>query len=382
MKPAGLKVWLIRFLFCVAVIATYKTMDNFSGILNAIGTLMGILAPFLFGGVFAFFLFPPAKKLEHFFYERKNGWVNSKARGLSVLTVVICFLAIVTALLWLLIPLIYNKLSTFIAATPGYINDIYNILQSHVGDAPWLNQMMDSVKSFFSLQNITQSMDFSQYASSLTNVFMTIFNLIIGFIISIYLLLERSKIKKLFTRICRLSLKESKAHRVENLLVRVSRVIYSFVYGQALDALLIGIIVGIVMTIFKIPNALVLGSIYFLFALIPYFGPFIGVASITLLTFLSGGLQTAIVALIIAVILQQVDGNLLYPRVIGSAVGIRPLYVILGVTLFGGLFGFVGLFLGPPLMSILLELTQEFLASKEAAKAKKAKEMQNRQAEV
>ena len=223
-------------------------------------------------------------------------------------------------------------------------------------------------------------MDFSQYASSLTNAFMTIFNLIIGFIISIYLLLERSKIKKLFTRICRLSLKESKARRVENLLVRVSRIIYSFVYGQALDALLIGVIVGIVMTIFKIPNALVLGSIYFLFALIPYFGPFIGVASITLLTFLSGGLKTAIVALIIAVILQQVDGNLLYPRVIGTAVGIRPLYVILGVTLFGGLFGFVGLFLGPPLMSILLELTQEFLASKEAAKAKKAKAIQKKQA--
>ena len=380
MKPAGLKVWLIRFLFCVAVIATYKTMDNFSGILNAIGTLVGILAPFLFGGVFAFFLFPPAKKLEHFFYKRKNNWVNSRARGLSVLTVVICFLAILTALLWLLIPLVYNKLTTFIASTPGYINDIYNIIQAHVGDAAWLNQMMDSVKSFFSFQNITQSMDFSQYASSLTNAFMTIFNLIIGFIISIYLLLERSKIKKLFTRICRLSLKESKARRVENLLVRVSRIIYSFVYGQALDALLIGVIVGIVMTIFKIPNALVLGSIYFLFALIPYFGPFIGVASITLLTFLSGGLKTAIVALIIAVILQQVDGNLLYPRVIGTAVGIRPLYVILGVTLFGGLFGFVGLFLGPPLMSILLELTQEFLASKEAAKAKKAKAIQKKQA--
>ena len=357
-------------------------MDNFSGILNAIGTLARILAPFLFGGVFAFFLFPPAKKLELFFYKRKNSWVNSKARGLSVLTVVICFLAIIITLLWLLIPLIYNKISTFIALTPGYINHLYNILQSHIGDAPWLGQITESVKNFFSFQNITQSMDFSQYASGLTNVFMTVFNLIIGFVISIYLLLERSKIKKLFTRICHLSLKENKARRVENLLVRVSRVVYSFVYGQALDALLIGIIVGIVMAIFKIPNALVLGSVYFLFALIPYFGPFIGVASVTLLTFLSGGLQTAIVALIIAAVLQQADGNLLYPRVIGSAVGIRPLYVILGVTLFGGLFGFVGLFLGPPLMSILLELTQEFLASKEAAKAKKAKEMQKRQPEV
>lgn len=371
MKQATFRVWLVRFLFGAALIATYKTLDDFSGITNTIAYILGILSPFIFGGVFAFFLFPPAKKLELFLGNRPQLWVQKKARGLAVFIVIICFLALLTALLWILIPLIYQKVTVFISALPGYVNDLYNTVSDRIGDAAFLNQAVDSVRHFLSIENIAKSIDVASYASSLTNVFMTAFNLLIGFIISIYLLLERSKIKKLFVRICKLSLQEQKTRRTVDLITRISKVIYSFVYGQALDAFLIGVIVGIVMSIFQIPNAMVLGCIYFLFALIPYFGPFIGVATITLFTFLSGGTEKCIVALIIALILQQVDGNLLYPRVIGNAVGIRPLYVILGVTLFGGLFGFVGLFLGPPFMSILIELTQEFITSKEAAKEKK-----------
>lgn len=374
LKKTTFKIWFVRFLFCAAVIATYKTFDDFSGIVRGFDFILGVLTPFIIGGFFAFFLFPPSRKVEALLMKSKKNLLRKKARPFSVLLVVLAFLLILGALLTLFIPMLYQNIVVFISSIPGYINNLYNMLQQHFPDANWLNQAASALKNFLTFENISQYVDLGSYASGITGVFVFLFHLLIGFIISIYLLLERAKIKQAFVRVCKLSIKEHYTERTIRLIQRISKVIYSFVYGQALDAFLIGCIVGITLAIFRIPNAIVLGMVYFLFALIPYFGPFIGVACVALFTLLSGSFEQFIIALIIVLILQQVDGNLLYPRVIGNAVGIRPLYVILGVTLFGGLFGFAGLFFGPPLMSIIIELSEEFVSNKErklAAKHKK-----------
>ena len=109
--------------------------------------------------------------------------------------------------------------------------------------------------------------------------------------------------------------------------------------------------------------------------MIPYFGSTIGVIGITVLSLLFGGVEQCLVAGITALALQQLDSNLINPRIVGHAVGIRPLYVILGITLFGGLFGPVGLFLGPPMMAILLELLEALVQSKEQKRKIKDKSL-------
>ena len=123
--------------------------------------------------------------------------------------------------------------------------------------------------------------------------------------------------------------------------------------------------IGMFLTIFGIDNSVILAVFYFVCAVIPYFGSIIGVCFVSLLSLMSGNIHQFFIATIIAVVLQQLDANFISPRIVGQAVGIGPLYVILGITLFGGIFGIFGLFLGPPLMAICMELIDDFISCKE-----------------
>lgn len=368
MKKTNIGIWIVRFLFCICVIVAYKTLDNVNEIFDFFGVLLSTLTPFVIGGVIAFFLYPVCKKTEILLRKTNRDFINRHIRGLSTLLVVFATVLILSGVLTVMVPMLYNSIFGFVSSLPAYLNDLQTCLTGMFGDAAWIDQTIDAIRSHMSFDNLAavlSSVDLSRYASGITQVLLGFFNTLIGFIISIYLLLDRASLKRAFIRVSRLSLKERYTHRIEILAARIASVIYNFIFGQALDALFISTVIGILLTLFSIPNSILLAIIYFLFALIPYFGSTIGVIGITILSLLFGGVEQCLVAGITALALQQLDSNLINPRIVGHAVGIRPLYVILGITLFGGLFGPVGLFLGPPMMAILLELLEAFVQSKE-----------------
>lgn len=368
MKKSNFGVWVVRFIFCLCVIAAYKTFDNVEVIFGFVGSLISTLTPFVIGGVIAFFLYPICKKTEILLRKTNREFVLKHTRGIATLIVILATLLVVTVALLLIVPIFYNSIVGFVSLLPGYLNEIQTILTNWFGNSVWIDQVVAGMKGYLTFDNlaaILSSVDIGSYAASITQFFVGVFNALIGFIISIYLLLDRASLKKALIRISRLSIKERYTHRMEQLCSRISSVIYNFVFGQALDALIVATIIGVLLTLFKIPNSVLLAVVYFLFALIPYFGSTIGVICVALLSLLFGGIQPCIIGGIIALAMQQLDSNFINPRVVGHAVGIRPLYVILGITLFGGLFGLVGLFLGPPMMAIVLELLEAFLQGKE-----------------
>lgn len=368
------KVWLTRFVFGAALIAVYKTFDDFSGIASAFGTITSLLAPFFYGAVIAFLLYLPSRKLEGLIKKTNNKFLQKRARSISVLSALVLFIALLAVLLLLFIPGMYKNIVSFANSIPGYLNDAYNFITQYAEGADWLSNILKNIQSQLTFDNImgwVQAADIGTYAKGITSFIGVVVNLFLGIILSIYMLIDRASIKRNLNRVVVLALKPRRAKNLGALLSRIADVLYSFLYGQALDALFVGIVTGIILAVIQVPNAAVLGLIYGLFSLIPYFGAMFGVLTVCLLTFLSGGFTKLILAFVLITILQWIDGNIINPKIIGNAIGIKPLYVIFGVTLFGGLFGIVGMLIGPPLMAIIIELVQEFVGDRERVKAVK-----------
>lgn len=368
MKKDTLGVWIIRFIFCIFVILTYNMLNNFGSIVSWFGQLLGIFTPFIIGGVIAFLLFPICKKLETLLLKTKKKFIIKRVRGIATLMIVLMALIIAGSVVLLMTPIIYTSVVAFVQAVPKYCNEIQSFISNNLNDSGPFANFVENIKSIISVDNITKIFmpsDYNSYVGGITSVFFGIFNILIGSIISIYLLLDRKFIKETIIRIARVIFQDNTIKRVGRLGHRISKVIYTFIFGQVIDAFLVSCFMGMILTIFGIDNSVVLAIFYFMCAVIPYFGSMIGVCFVATLSLMSGNIHQFFIATIIAVILQQLDANFISPKIVGQAVGIGPLYVILGITLFGGLLGIYGLFLGPPLMAICMELIDDFISNKE-----------------
>ena len=373
MKKDTLGVWVIRLIFCIFVILAYNMLNNFGSILSWFGQLLGVFTPFIIGGVIAFLLFPICKKLETLLLKTKKKFIIKRVRGIATLMIVLLALLIVGSIVLLMAPIVYNSVAVFVQAVPKYFNEIQSFISNNLNNSGPFAILAENVKNIISVDNITKIFmpsDYNSYVGGITSLFFGIFNLLIGSIISIYLLLDRKFIKETVIRIARVIFQDNTIKRIGRLWHRISKVIYTFIFGQVIDAFLVSCFIGMFLTIFGVDNGVVLALFYFICAVIPYFGSMIGVCFVAILSLMSGNIHQFIIAIIIAVVLQQLDANFISPRIVGQAVGIGPLYVILGITLFGGILGIYGLFLGPPLMAICMELIDEFISNKEEERKK------------
>lgn len=368
MKKDTLGTWVVRFIFCICVILAYNMFNNFGMILSWFGQILGVLTPFIIGSVIAFLLFPICKKLETLLLKTNKNFIVKRVRGIATIIIVLLALLIMGSILLLMCPIIYDSLIIFIQAVPNYLNEIHSFISNNLNHSGPLANIIENVQNIASWDNVTKlfvSLDYNSYVAGITSLFFGIFNLLIGAIISVYLLLDRKFIKKIAIRIARVIFRYNTVKRIGRLGSKISKLIYTFIFGQVIDAFLVSCLIGMFLTIFGIDNSVILAVFYFVCALIPYFGSIIGVCFVALLSLMSGNIHQFFIATIIALVLQQLDANLISPRIVGQAVGIGPLYVILGITLFGGMFGIYGLFLGPPLMAICMELMDDFISYKE-----------------
>ena len=143
----------------------------------------------------------------------------------------------------------------------------------------------------------------------------------------------------------------------------------NYFYGTLLDALCVGVVISIGLALFRVPFAPLLGMLVGLMNIIPYFGAIIGGLGVAVITMLSTNIYTAIGVAIYLVVVQQLDGNIIQSRLVGHSVGLRPIYVLLSVTLFGGLFGFWGIVFAPPLMAIIQMFVRDATIARKARAA-------------
>lgn len=356
-------------------------MLNFRIIFSFFGNLFKVLKPFVIGGVISFLFFPICKKVENLLLRINHPFIFKRVRSLATAIVIVFSVVFTFSFFFKIVPKFYEAILKFSEDMSYSISKSYVELEEKTQNIEFLNGLLKEFENQFSFDNLTKifvSLDYRAYFGGIANFIFKIFNFFIGFIISIYILLERYSIKKSVLRFLNVTFKEDTTNRIKNLWRKSKTIIYTFIFGQILDAFIVGCSLGVVLSFLRIKNSVVLAFIYFVLAIIPYFGSITAVILIGLFTYVGGDFNKFLTALIVSFVLQQIDSNIINPKIVGQVVGIKPLYVILGISLFGGIFGIAGLFLGPPLMVVCLEFLDEIIKAKELKKEQKDSSLENR----
>ena len=356
--------WIYWFTFAVAVIIVYKTLDNFNDISMWFGKLLSILMPFLMGILLAYLFYIPCKKIEKLYKKIKFKIISKRARGLSVITVYILAVLLLMLVIYILIPALSKSIMELASNLPGYYQNAMNYINNLPEDSIVKKETIQEV--IRNLQNIDitkiLSLDnISAYIKGVVGVATSIFNIFVTIIMSVYILLERSQILAFLRKLNYALFKKETAKRIGNYFEKANEVFFKFISSQILDGIIVGFIVSIAMWIMGIKYWILLGFMIGLFNIIPYFGAIIAVAIATLITIFTGGFSKAIWMLIVVVILQQIDANIINPRIIGNALKLSPILVIFSVTVFGAYLGVLGMFLAVPIIAVIKILVNDFI---------------------
>lgn len=374
-KKRTLTKWLYWFLFAVAVIMVYKTLDNFTAIGNWFKGFFDVLMPFIIGILISYILYIPSRKIENIYSKvQKPRIIAKKARALSVLTVYLIAVILIVMAFRFLVPAIANAIVDFVNNFQGYYTDMMTSIENLPEDSVLksdivlnlINEIQNiDVKQFLNMENL------AQYAKGAINIASKVFDFFVALVVSVYVLMQRREILEFFKKLGKALFKENTYQSIGRYFNRTNNIFFNFIAGQVLDGVVVGIITSIGMSILGVKYAVPLGFMIGLFNLIPYFGAIIGVALATFITFLTGGLTQAITMVIVVIVLQQIDANIINPKIIGTSLKISPLLVIFGVTVGGAYFGVWGMFLAVPVIAVFKLVITDYIEYKNKIRLEK-----------
>lgn len=357
MKEKGnISKWLYWFSIALAVILVYKFLDNFTQIGAFISNLFGILMPFIIGILIAYILYIPCKKVEECYEKTKSKFLKKHSRGLSILTIYLIILLILFILVNVILPPIIESVSDLINNLPGYYNSLTRTLNNLPEDSFWIKinakEMVNNIAKidfikYLSVENITE------YVKGVISVASGVFDIFVTLVISIYILRDRERIVGFLRKLLSSMVKTETYETISKYFERTNIIFFNFISGQLLDAVVVGIITTVAMWILRVQYAALLGFIIGLFNMIPFFGAIVAVVIAIFITICTGGLSQAIWLAIIVIILQQIDANIINPKIIGDKLKISPILVIFSVTFAGAYFGVLGMFLAVPIAAML-----------------------------
>ena len=369
--------WLYWFVLGVAMIVVYKVLDNFTNIMDAIGKLFSIISPFFVGIFIAYILFIPCKSIENKYKKSKLKLISKRARGLSIVTVYITVFLIIMIMFKFILPVVFGSVSDFLSNIPGYYETIMNKYSELPEDSIIKNNIIDEVTKMIQNINIRQYFEINkiiEYLMGALNTVTSIFEVFVSIIVSIYILLERTQIINFIKKFINAIFKENTYKNIDKYFNNSNEILFKFIASQFLDAIIVGILVTIALSIMGVKYAPLLGFFIGLFNMIPYFGAIIAVGISVLITAITGGISQAIWMLIVVVILQQIDANIINPKIVGKSLEISPLLVIFAVTIGGAYFGILGMFLAVPVIAVLKIFVEDYVNFKLKSK-KEEKEM-------
>lgn len=356
--------WIYWFTFAVAVIAVYKTLDNFKDISKWFGGLISILMPFFMGILIAYLFYIPCRQIEKLFKKIKFKFINKRARGLSIIAVYIIAILLISIIINILIPSLSKSIVDLANNLPGYYENAKNFINDMPEDSLIKKESVQEIISNLEKIDITKIVNLenvSDYIKGVMGVASTLFSIFVSIVMSVYILLERAEILKFVRRLISALFKEETCKAIDHYFIRANDIFFKFISSQVIDAVVVGIIVSIAMWILGVKYWVLLGFMIGLFNIIPYFGAIIAVGIATLITVFTGGFTKALWMLIVVIILQQLDANIINPKIIGNALKLSPILVVFSVTVAGAYFGILGMFLAVPVIALIKILVNDFI---------------------
>ena len=350
------------------VIILAYVIFNFKNLISGAGKFLGILKPFIWGIAIAFML----NLVMRIFEERVFTFLDNKKyqkysrfkRPLSVALTFIVVFVVILGLISFIIPQLIDSISTLTDAVPTYMKSFETLISKYVSNTEILNTVWNNFLSAWKevLQFTGQIL-----ASSLTGVVNItlgftsgLFNFILSIIFSIYMLLNKERLQLGMKKVLYAFSGKKLADKVMYLGKISNEAFSNYIGGQFIEAIIIGVLCFIGMIILRMPYALLISVIISVTALIPIFGAFIGTIPSAFIILIIDPMQ-AIWFVIFIIVLQQIEGNLIYPKVVGGSIGLPPIWVILAMVVGGNTFGLIGILLGIPIFSVIYKVFKEFV---------------------
>ena len=368
---------VLLFIFAVALII--YSVFNMDTMLEFIKNSIVLIKPFLIGAVIAFVLNVPLRFFEHnVFCHIKHPKFKKVERGLSILLSLLLVWVALSLVVRIVVPQLVESISLLVSTIPGYVDYLTNFLSEYENDSEAIANFVKQIESI-SPQTLEQytmnwlndqvtahallSSAFMSTVGIVSSVAAGVINFFVAFVFAIYILGSKEKLAVQARKICFAFFNRMHAAY----LVHVAQVsfakMYSFITGQLTEAVILGSLCTIGMLIFRLPYAGMIGVLTGFCALIPIFGAFIGGAVGALLIFTVSPIK-ALTFVIFLVILQQIEGNFIYPKVVGSSVGLPAMWTLFAITIGGALMGLIGMMLFVPLCAIIYFLFTEIVAGR------------------
>ena len=365
----GWKKRISWLLIALIVVIVYKMLDNFSNIQEWFGSFFRIMKPFLVGLLISYILFMPCKKIESILLKSKFKFINKKARGLSVIATYIIFVLIIIVIINCIFPILKESVIELVGNIPGYYETLVNKYRELPEDSVLKSDIIKDKMAELSNIDMKQLLSINnekiiEYVKNIIDVFSGIFDVFVSIIVSVNILLQRTTIMKFLRKFARALFKKNTYEAVNKYFTKANEVFFTFISSQLLDAVIVGILTTVAMLIIKVKYAPLIGFTIGLFNMIPYIGAIVAVAIGILITFITGGLGKALAMAIVVIILQQIDANIINPKIIGVSLEVSPLLVIFSVTVGGAYFGILGMFLGVPIAVVIKTVLTDWIDNK------------------
>ena len=368
--PSKISVKKIRELIVFTaflVIALWK----FDVVLDVLKEIWSILFPFVLGGVIAFVINVPMSFLEKKIFtkaKKENKAVGKLARPISLLLTIVLVAGVIVLVMFWVIPQLTRTMGTLVMSISDFIPQMQSWIREFSHNNQEIMKLVDQIQ-FQPDQAIKWGIGFlgtgagnmmNTTVSAVGSIISGVATFFIAFSFSCYILFQKEKLHIQIRKVFFAFLPKEKAEAFLRICSLTYRTFANFLTGQCLEAIILGCMFCVTLSILRMPYALLIGVLIAFTALVPIFGAFIGCAVGSFLIFMVSPKQ-AILFIIVFLVLQQMEGNLIYPHVVGESVGLPSIWVLAAVTIGGNLMGIVGMLVFIPLLSVLYTIFREFV---------------------
>lgn len=354
------------FLVIAACILFYFALFRLEMISTAVAKIFDVLKPILYGLVIAYLLNPIVKQVDRLLIPFLEKYLDKKrvakiSRGVGVVAALVFLIAVVMALCNMLIPELYKSIRDLIYTLPGQLNDLVEQFNNFQLKGTTISILMKNVlrQGTDTLQNWLKTdlmRQINTIMSNLTvgviNVFSEVMNILIGLIVSVYVLFSKEQFSAQCKKMVYAMLQTDHANMLLHLTKKSNEIFGGFIIGKIIDSAIIGVLCFIGLSFLNMPYTLLVSVIVGVTNVIPFFGPYIGAIPSAVLILLESP-KMGIYFVIFILVLQQLDGNVIGPKILGNSTGLSAFWVVFSILLGGGLFGFAGMIMGVPTFAVI-----------------------------
>ncbi len=372
MKPEFNKKYttiaIYAFLVVAAVVVFWAMVSHIGTIWGVIVKISKVLVPFLNGFIIAYLINPVMKICEKWFSRiiKKKDRPKLK-RILAIISSYIIILGVITLFFILIVPQIGKSIAQFALQVQEWAPKAYATIENFINNTDYERYIAENLEKLVkSVGNLALSYSGDSLAAvyfGVKNVALAIINLVLGFIISIYMLYDKEKFIRQGKLLTKAFFKEERAHRIIDVSGEAHKIFSGFIGAKIIDSLIVGIICMIGMWILRLPFAELIGFIVGVSNLIPYFGSWIGGAISALMIMVVSPVQ-ALWFIVLVLVLQQIDNSIISPKILGDSTGISPFWTMFAIIAGGGFFGIVGMLIGVPLFALIYSLFSAYVKRK------------------